>query len=89
MQYIPPYDDRHVKIHHLKCDAEPFAAVALGVKRAEFRNNDRGFLPYDHIWLHEHKNGKATGRKLHAHITHIQDGFGIPEGYVMLSIELL
>lgn len=88
-EYSPSFDDRHLKVHHLKCDHEPFAAVTLRFKRAEFRKDDRDFMPFDYVWLHEYKNKKATGRKILARITHIQTGYGIPEGYVMLSIELL
>lgn len=88
-EYTPPFCIRQIKTHVLKCDAEPYAAVALGFKRAEFRNNDRGFQNADGIMLHEYIRGKATGRTQGAIITHIQTGYGIPDGYVMLSLHLL
>ena len=71
---------RPTKWHHLKCDSEPFAAVSLGIKKSEFRLNDRGFENGDAIVLHEQERGKLTGRTQSAVITHIQTGYGIPDG---------
>lgn len=75
--------------HFLKCDHDPFMAVRNGQKRAEIRNNDRNFQLYDRIVLCEYFNGRATGERLTAVITHIQSGYGIMPGYVILSLELL
>lgn len=84
-----PFDARLNVVHVLKCDSEPYAAVALGHKRAEFRKNDRGFMLGDVIKLCEYANGRCTGKSLRLLITHVQTGYGIPPAYCMLSVELL
>jgi hypothetical protein len=77
-----------MKIHDLKCDQVPFFAVYEERKKAEFRRNDRNFNVGDHIVLQEFDGKKCTGRELMLEITHIQDGYGIPFGYVILSIKV-
>ena len=75
-------------IHELKCWETPFEASIERLKTAEFRLNDRGFQVNDLIILQEYcpHTKKYTGREITAEITHIQEGFGIPKGYVMLSL---
>jgi len=80
-------------IHELKCWPESFSPIWRGEKRAEFRIDDRGFRTEDELVLLEWKPRECalTGRKLRARITHILRGpnFGVPEGYSMLSIEVV
>lgn len=76
-----------MKTHHvLKCDAEPFDEIWIRNKRAEFRKNDRNFKVGDTITLCE--NCQIEQRAIDATITHIQHGYGIPEGFVMLSFRI-
>ncbi|GGI16917.1 DUF3850 domain-containing protein [Oxalicibacterium faecigallinarum] len=73
------------KIHDLKCDKVPFWAVYDGTKKAEFRINDRDYQVGDHLVLCEYQDGKKLNNELLVRITHMQTGYGIPDGYVMLS----
>lgn len=77
-------------IHELKTWPDPFEAVWMGSKKAEFRKDDRGFRVGDGLtlkeWVPESEN--YTGREIYACITDLRRGpqFGIPEGFVMLSV---
>lgn len=77
-------------IHELKTWPDPFRAIELGRKRAEFRFDDRGFGVGDTLRLREwHPNGLGySGREINALVTDIVRGplFGIPGDYVMMSI---
>jgi hypothetical protein len=80
--------------HNLKCYPVPFAAIASGIKTAEFRKEDRPGMPYGigdrlELWEYDPDTRDYTGCKLSVLVTHRQVGFGIPDGYVMLSIKLL
>lgn len=78
-----------VRCHPLKTDPDPFEAVFCGKKTAEFRKNDRDFHVGDELDLREILDtGKLTGRTVIAHVTHVQNGYGIPNGYVMLSLKV-
>jgi hypothetical protein len=77
-------------LHELKTDPLPFGCVSLKLKKAEFRKNDRGFKSGDILILKEYNplmgySGEYVLRK----VTHIQTGYGIPEGYAMLSMRPL
>lgn len=78
--------------HELKCWPEFFAALWDGRKTAELRRDDRGFALLDHLRLREFDpaSGQYTGRSVSAEITHILTGpgFGLAEGYVMLSLNV-
>lgn len=77
-------------IHELKCWTEQFQAVVDGNKTAEWRKNDRDFMPGDVVCLREYMpcgNGAYTGRAIICKITWITTGFGIPEGWCVLSIQ--
>lgn len=78
------------RTHFLKTHPASFVPVALGVKTAEFRKNDRNFAVLDKLILAEWiaVDGGFTGRQVHALVTHVLEGgqFGVPEGYCMLSI---
>lgn len=82
--------------HNLKTHPAAFKAVTKGIKTAEFRRNDRNFLTGDYLKLQEwipdggtEGGGYYTGEIEFCYITHIQTGFGIPDGFAMLSIKLL
>ncbi len=83
-----------IEVHELKTWPMEFEAVMRRVKRAEFRRDDRGFDVGDWLRLREWDpiRQEYTGRDAHARVTHIVDGgvggFGIPAGYVMMSIVL-
>ena len=89
LEVKPPCTGKDVVTHVLKCDSNAFWFVHTGEKRAEFRKNDRGYKLYDRLLLCEYKNGRVTGNKLLCEITHIQTGYGIPDGYAMISLHLL
>lgn len=75
--------------HELKAWPEPFNAVVRGIKRAEFRKNDRGFSKGDYLGLREwHPETGYSGRCVTVEVTDLTDDpvFGIPEGYCMMSI---
>lgn len=71
-----------------KTDTEPFQAVWCGAKTAELRDlSDRPDIEVDDwLTLWEMIGGLYTGRSIEAQITHIQRGYGLPEGYAMLSL---
>jgi hypothetical protein len=84
--------------HDLKIWPDSFTQVWLGKKRGEFRRNDRDFHADDILILREWQPATVarrehgyTGHALRVHVTHVQRGpdFGIPEGFAVLSIELI
>lgn len=83
---------KSVLYHNLKTHPEPWRAVRDGTKTAEFRRDDRGFSVGDHLRLTYHDPDSPEDLdypRIEVKVTHIQRGFGIPEGYVMLSIQRL
>lgn len=87
-------------IHELKCWTESFLPILKGEKRAEFRRNYRAYQTRDILHLREWQPEDAakanptahyTGRDCLVSVTHIVYGpaFGIPDGYAMLSFEVL
>jgi len=75
--------------HELKCWPEPFEQMSSGAKTAEFRRDDRGFAVGDMLLLREwHPGTKEFTCRVHrcGPITAITRGFGIPDGFVMLSL---
>jgi hypothetical protein len=76
-------------IHGLKTWPEPFQAVWDGRKTFEFRKNDRGFKEGDRLSLQEWdpETEGYTGRNISARINYLLSaGFGLPEGYCIMSI---
>ncbi len=73
--------------HSLKTDPAAFQAAWDGLKRFEFRRNDRDFRVGD--WLELHDLGSSRG--LDAEILYMLEGpdYGIPQGYAVLSIRIL
>lgn len=76
--------------HRLKCWPDEFGAILAGSKRAEYRKADRDFKVGDVLILEEWHPGteEYTGCREVVRVTHIVRGpdFGIPEGYVVMSI---
>ena len=75
----------------LKCTPSPFQAILRREKRGDFRSTaDREFSVGERINLLEFDPvaQRYTGDTCVIRITHIQQGFGIPNGFVLLSIEL-
>lgn len=83
-------------LHTVKCFEERFWLLKSGVCKADIRLNDRSYKKDDLILFQEGipsldvEEGyfKATGNTLTAVITHI-DTFGLKEGYVALSLDIL
>src|SRR4051794_31263836 len=79
--------------HELKSWPGQFQAMWTGLKRAEYRRDDRGYCVGDLLELREWDPGPRwyTGFRLTARVTHLVRGpeLDVPEGYVVLSIEVL
>lgn len=77
------------KSHHIKCWPEPFAAIKEGIKRFEYRKNDREYNVGDVLVLEEYNpNTGYTGYYTRVKVLYVlYEGFGIPEGYCIMSIE--
>lgn len=67
-------------IHSLKIDITPFNDLLSGAKTGEVRNDDRGFEVGDMVHLN-----CSDGRTAERTISHIQRGYGLPEGICVLS----
>lgn len=77
----------------LRTDPGPFRAVWRGDKTAELRKNDRQFQVNDVIELIEFDRDKGHHvppyRCIYIRVTHIQESYGIKDGYVMLSFKVI
>lgn len=76
-------------VHSLKCWPEPFEAMLCGDKTAEFRYNDRDYAVGDRLRIQEWcpQSESYTGREIERVVSHVLSaGYGIPEGYAMLSL---
>ena len=88
----PMATPREPKTHNVKCDADCFAEMVRGDKTAELRKNDRDYMLFDTLKMHEMQDGTATGRTFVRLITHIvrdSDGPWLAPGYCMLSLGIL
>jgi hypothetical protein len=65
-----------MRIHDLKIDPQPFADLVSGAKTGEVRNDDRGFEVGDTVRF---PGGHCCT------ISHIQRGYGLPDGLCVLS----
>ncbi len=79
--------------HELKSWPSQFQAMWTGLKRAEFRRDDRGYQVGDLLELCEWDPGRRryTGFRLAARVTHLLRGpeLEVPAGFAVLSIEVL
>ncbi|QGA58250.1 DUF3850 domain-containing protein [Brucella sp. 2280] len=66
--------------HTLKIDAQPMDDLLSGAKTGEVRKDDRGFQVGDTVRL-----TCADGRTVYRVISHIQRGYGLPDGICVLS----
>ncbi len=88
-----PLDEQVAKItfryHELKCWPASFEALRIAEKKADFRQDDRGFEEGDMLILMEFDELLCgyTGAVLPLRVSHVERGFGIPEGFAMLSVE--
>ncbi len=69
-----------MQTHNLKIDAHPFADLLSGAKTGEVRNDDRGFEVGDNVHL-----TCVDGQTMDRTISHIQRGYGLPDGICVLS----
>ncbi len=82
-------------IHHLKTWPEPFEAIWTGLKDWELRKDDRGFQVGDILHLVETAEGGVLpipdrpSRSLYMEVIWMLRGpaFGLPEGYVIMSLK--
>jgi hypothetical protein len=79
--------------HEQKSWPSQFQAMWTGLKRAEFRRDDRGYQVGDLLELREWDPSRQqyTGFELTARVTHLLRGpeLEVPAGFVVLSIEVL
>lgn len=86
--------------HELKLHTRWFDAVRNGIKKCEIRKADRDFAVGDTLHLREIRPGPSgqmvqcyTNRSVNVRVTHVirYEDFpsGIPEGYCVLSIEVI
>ncbi len=90
-----------IGFHDLKTWPAPFLDIASGLKTFEYRKDDRGFEVGNTLHLREYVPerderkqggnwvaGYYTGAHCYRVVTHILrgPGFGIPEGYCIMSI---
>lgn len=93
----PDINDREPITHELKCDPGPFQDILSGCKKSEVRRDDRDFRVGDRLNLLETVSTGAamaagatleyTGGQDFKTITHIQRGYGLPDGIVVLSFD--
>ena len=98
-QPVSPTQAQPMRWHELKTDPEPFDAVASGAKTHEIRRDDRNFKVGDGLLLRrtrytgaqmhmrpEHCPLEYTGETERRVVTHIQTGYGLSDGWAILSI---
>lgn len=75
-----------VTVHEIKIHPEYFQAVKNGIKRFEYRFDDRGYEVGDILQLQEWRPGEQqyTGREITVTVTYLLE---VPDGYVIMSIK--
>ncbi len=93
----PELPDLARRVHELKTDPEVFAAVLADRKTHEIRFNDRDFQVGDELLLRETAHSGAemaarpdipliyTDRAVRRTVSHIQTGYGLTDGWCILS----
>ena len=75
-------------IHRIKISSEYFDSVLHGLKKAEYRKNDRDYKCGDSVLMLEIESGAFTGRALKTCITDVTDlSYFNNDEYVMFSVE--
>ena len=85
--------------HQLKTDPIPFTDLWEGRKTAEVRRDDRSYQENDGLILREttmtgtmagilRVEPGYTGRRISATVTHVQRGYGLPDGLCVLSLHV-
>ncbi len=92
-------EGHEILIHELKSDPAGFIEMYNGNKQAEIRLNDRLYEVDDYILLRQTQWSSEdmkrdcqlvyTGRHLLFKIIHVQDGYGLKDGHVSLSVRKL
>ena len=77
--------------HELKIGPRQFDDILHNGKGCEVRFNDRNYKVGDLVILHEHivDHSEYTGRYAWFIISHIQESFGLKQGWVVLSWETI
>lgn len=85
------HEGRLTVTHDLKCISPYFEDVLSKRKTFEVRKNDPDFQVGDYLVLRHYRDGKYTGHNCAALIRYMLKGpaFGIEEGYVVMSIEVV
>lgn len=78
-------------VHELKTAPKAFTAIIQGIKRFEYRKNDRDYTVGDHLLLKEYDYHQYTGREVEVLVTYIlySPAFGVAPGYCVMSLILL
>jgi len=78
-------------LHELKIHPEPFGAIQDRTKTFEFRKADRNFAIGDILILREYHPLMAfTGQYALRKVIYIlREGFGLPDGYCIMSVRPL
>ncbi len=77
------------KLHYLKSWPTQFQAIKSGEKKFEWRINDRDYFAGDRLCLEEYNptSGQKTGERMTVNVDYIMvGGFGLPDGYCIMSI---
>lgn len=77
--------------HFLKCDRSQFQTLSWKEQKCTVRFDDRNFVVGDEIIFVDYNQDtkRASGDSFLMLITHIQRGYGLPDGYVAISVEHL
>ena len=87
MAHLP--SDDGPKVHQIRLAANYYDDVAAGRKTFELRKNDRGYGVGHILEMMEFREGRNTGRVIHADVVYmLEDYAGLQEGYCILGIRV-
>lgn len=87
MQHLP--SDAGQQIHQIRLASSYYEDVKNRIKTFELRKNDRNYRKGDFLKLMEFKEGRNTGRMIHAEIIYIlEDYTGLEDGYCIMGINV-